>query len=191
MAGQGSGRRHHVLLGAWRQRNAMPALLPQNGRAFVALHRMPRRLDMHIAIHVHDQPQIGRGIQFELLDHQAAGARDRFPMNTIVTIARLIVAHPRDIGRHVVGAPAHGVAAGQDTDRRIEGRKVHRDGVDDDGRCGWQGAAEAEQPQRIAAGQGQRAKHEAAALLANRAHNPALAALAPQGTDDMAGVVRR
>jgi len=137
------------------------------------------------------QPDVGRGVQLELLGDEPAGARRGGPVDAVKAVAGRIVADAGDVGRHVGGAAAHGIAAGHDAHQRRKLGQVKGLGVNDEGRRRRkvQILADVKEAEGVAATEGHGPQAEPAALQAAGLDGPGLQAPRAQGADDTADPV--
>ena len=188
--GQRGRRGHRILLGAGDELQLLP-LLPQHRWPSPFHLGNPGRGHVHGAVHVQEEPHVGGGVELEFLDHQLARAGRGTPVDAVEAVAGGVVAHAGHVGGDVVGAAAHGLAAGQVAHRRRKGRDVHGGRIDDDGGGGRQVALQVEEAQRVAAAEGHGAQAEAPPLLAVGAYHPALPLPAAEGVEHAAGEMPR
>ena len=107
-------------------------------------------------------------------------------MNAIERVARVVFAHAGDVGRNVVCAALQGLTASQASDRRRERRQVNHLRPHDQVLHDVQFARAFKNAEGIAAAQCDRPQCKAAALAAQRAHDPTALAVTGQEIDHTA-----
>src|SRR5262249_34834982 len=106
--------------------------------------------DVDALVEVEDDPDVGRGIELEELDHELTGPRGGGPVDAVEAVARLVVADARGVGRHVVGALAETTLSRQVRRRDVEVRQLSRRRVDEDALGTAERAAVAEEAEGVA-----------------------------------------
>ncbi len=104
---------------------------------------------MNAGLSVEEDPDLGHGIELELLDDELVSSRGAEPMDAIERIAGDVLADAGGIGGGLVGAEPQRLPAGQQTRGTGEGVHIDHHGVDQEGSLGSHLPADGEQSKKI------------------------------------------